>query len=191
MKLKGLIAAPAVALLVTALAAPPTALPPGWMQAGDTEHCSSFTEAVAGAPSPKVFTIECPPTTKGFATAMQTISAQQFAGQRVRLAAQVQGENLQGWGGLWMRGDAGTSVGRAFDNMQARPLKGSFAWREAAVVLQLPADVDRLAFGFLMDGQGRLRATHFRLEAVSDTVPVTASQQLNQLPDRPRHLTPP
>lgn len=189
MKFKGLIAAPSVAMLVTALAAVPAGLPAGWTRAGDAEACLTRIEAVAGAPTPKAFVIDCSKSTKGFATLMQTISAADYAGKRVRLTARVQGDQLTNWGGLWLRGDAGSKIGRVFDNMELRPLKGSFGWREATVVLQFPADVDTLAFGFLMDGMGLLRATDFRLEAVSDAVPLTQGP-ISGLPRQPQNLSP-
>lgn len=190
MKLKGLIAAPIVALLVTALSAAPDPLPEGWTRAGNASSCVVRTVATPGAPAAKSFEIACPKSAEGFATAMQTISAADFAGKRVRLAAQVQGEAVQTWAGLWLRGDAGASIGRVFDNMETRPLKGSFAWREASVVLQFPADIDTLSFGMLLGGPGRLRATAFRLEVVDASVPLTEGPKAT-MPTRPTHMTPP
>jgi len=184
MKLKGLIAAPLVALLVTALAAAPQALPAGWMRYGDGDACTVGTEAAPGAPTPRAFVIECAKGSKGFATIAQSITAKDYAGKRVRLTAKVQGGELAGWGGLWLRGDA-KGKHMAFDNMQQRPLTGSFAWREAAVVLQLPAEVDTLNFGFLMAGAGRMRATEFRLDVVPDSVPDTSEKR-----SQPQNLSP-
>ncbi|MDD5332193.1 MAG: hypothetical protein PHS32_00485 [Rhodoferax sp.] len=189
MKLKGLIAAPAVALLVTALAAAPGTLPEGWLRTGSASGCRTSTEAVKDGPTPKAFVIECPKLTEGFATIMQVISAQDYAGKRVRLSAKVQGDSMQEWGGLWLRGDAGKDGNRVFDNMQTRPLKGSFGWREAEVVLDIPSDVDALNFGFLLYGEGTLRTTQFRLEVVPDTVPVTAGPK-SVRPTRPINLSP-
>jgi hypothetical protein len=184
MKLKGLIAAPLVALLVTALAAAPQALPAGWTRYGNNDTCTVGTEAVPGAPTPRAFVIECAKGSKGFATAAQGVLATNYAGKRVRLTAKVQGEELAEWGGLWLRGDAKGKV-LAFDNMQQRPLTGSFAWREAAVVLQMPAEVDTLYFGFLMAGVGRMRATEFRLEVVPTSVPDTSETR-----SQPQNLSP-
>lgn len=189
MKLKGLIAAPVVALLVTALAAAPDSLPDGWLRTGSATNCRTATEAVRGGPTPKVFVIECPKPTEGFATIMQVISAQDYAGKRVRLSAKVHGEDLQRWGGLWLRGDAGKNGNRVFDNMQTRPLKDSFGWRDAEVVLDIPPDVDALNFGFLMEGPGTLRATQFRLEVVPASVPVTAGPGARR-PAQPANLSP-
>jgi hypothetical protein len=173
MKLKTLIAAPLVALLVTALAATPDKLPDGWLRDGTASQCLSTTEAATGAPTASVFLLDCSASKDGFATLMQSIAAQDYAGKRVRLTALVQGDGLAGWGGLWLRGDVGQQGGRVFDNMYQRPLTGSFGWHEASVVLHIPKEVDSLHFGFLLTGTGKLRATQFRLEQVADSVAET------------------
>lgn len=191
-QLRALIAAPLVALMVTALAANPNQLPPGWFRAGDAADCRSSTEASPGAPTAKVFLLDCPGNSRGFVTAMQSIQARDYAGQRLRLSAQVQGEGLTQWGGIWLRGDVGQDMGRVFDNMALRPLQGSFAWREASVVVQIPKEVDSLHFGALLNGGGVLRVTQFKLERVPDSVPETQGpQDAPLLPRQPQHLSPP
>lgn len=177
MKPIALIAAPLVAVLVTALSAAPARLPTGWMRAGDAGDCQMSSAAPADDGEDTALALDCPPGTQGFATIMQQMSAQGYAGRRLRWSASVQGEALQNWGGLWMRGDAGSRSSRAFDNMQLRPLTGSFAWRRAEVVLQIPADVDTLSFGLLLEGGGSLRARGIKLEIVPESVPLTQPQQ--------------
>lgn len=191
-QLRALIAAPLVALMVTALAANPNQLPQGWFRAGDAADCRSSTEARAGAPTPRVFVLDCKPNSRGYVTAMQSIQARDYAGRRLRLSAQVQGEALSQWGGIWLRGDVGPEVGRVFDNMQLRPLQGSFGWREASVVLQIPKEVDALHFGAMLTGGGVLRATQFKLELVPDSVPETQGpRSALLLPRQAQHLSPP
>ena len=190
--LRALIAAPLVALMVTALAANPNQLPQGWFRAGDAADCRSTTESRTGAPTPKVFVLDCKSDSRGFVTTMQSIQARDYTGQRLRLSAQVQGEALSQWGGIWVRGDVGQDIGRVFDNMELRPLKGSFGWREASVVLQIPKEVDSLHFGTLLTGGGILRSTRFKLEIVPDSVPETQGpKDALLLPRQPQHLSPP
>lgn len=191
-QLRALIAAPLVALMVTALAANPNSLPQGWFRAGDAADCRSSTEPRAGAPTPKVFVLDCKSNARGFVTAMQSIQARDYAGQRLRLSAQVQGDALSQWGGIWLRGDVGQEIGRVFDNMELRPLQGSFGWREASVVLQIPKAVDSLHFGAMLTGGGTLRATQFKLEIVPDSVPETQGpKDALLLPRQAQHLSPP
>jgi hypothetical protein len=122
---------------------------------------------------------------------MQQIAATDYAGKRVRLRAQVRGEKVSRWGGLWMRSDSGQRSGTAFDNMNDRPLKGDFGWQQADVVLDIPPDATTLAFGFLMEGSGRLQATRFQLDLVPMDTPTTGQVVAPTLQRKADHLTPP
>lgn len=189
MTLKGLIAATVVALLATALSAAPAMLPEGWFQSGDpqaAQRCQTGVREVTGAPTPKVFHIECAGEAAGFVTIMQSISPARYAGQRVRLRAQLHGTG-QSQVQLWMRADTALRAA-AFDNMSDRPLRGQFAWQAAEVVLDIPAESKLLSFGYLQAGKGEAEATAFALEIVPRSVPVTG--QTVPVPDTPRNLSP-
>ncbi|MCE4558104.1 hypothetical protein [Pelomonas cellulosilytica] len=190
MKATALVAAIGVGVLATALAKPAN-LPDGWLQTGPAKTCEGGVLPVSGAPSPKVFSLDCKPGSDGFSTLMQQIGAADYAGKRVRLTAQVSGNQVASWGGLWMRADSGQRVGTAFDNMNDRPLRGSFAWQPAQVVLDIPADATTLSFGFLLTGGGQLQATAFNLEVVPAGTPVTGQGPIQVLPTRPNSMTPP
>lgn len=190
MKTYALAAAAAVGLLATALARSPD-LPSGWLQTGDAKTCLGQVLPATGAPSPRAFTLDCKPDTEGYSTLMQQVSSADYAGKRVRLSAQLRGDQLAAWGGLWMRADSGQRAGTAFDNMNDRPLQGSFGWRPADVVLDIPADATALSFGFLLNGAGQLQATQFRLEVVPQDVATTGKGAMSVLPRQPSNLTPP
>ena len=190
MKATALVAAIGVGVLATALAKPAN-LPNGWLQTGPAKTCEGQVVPASGAPSPRVFSLDCKPGTEGFSSLMQQIGSADYAGKRVRLSAQVRGDQLAAWGGLWMRADSGQRPGTAFDNMNDRPLRGSFGWQTAQVVLDIPADATTLSFGFLLEGGGQLQATAFNLEVVPAGTPVTGQGPIQVLPTRPSHLTPP
>lgn len=190
MKTYALIAAIGVGMLATALAKP-TGLPAGWLQTGPAKTCEGQVMPVNGAPSARAFSIDCKPGTDGFSTLMQQISSGDYAGKRVRLSAQIHGEQLVSWGGLWMRADSGQRFGTAFDNMNNRPLRGSFGWQTAQIVLDVPADATTLSFGFLLEGEGRLQATQFQLDVVPGSTPITGPGAIEALPRQPSNLTPP
>lgn len=189
MKAYALGAAIGVGVLATSLAAQPPALPQGWMQTGDAQTCEDKVVPATGAPSARVFSLDCKTGTKGFTSLMQMIAGTDYAGKRVRLSARLRGDQLAEWGGLWMRADSGQKA-TAFDNMWDRQLRGSFGWRPAEVVLDIPADATALSFGFLLTGAGQLQATDFKLDVVPDAVPTTG-QGARVLPSQPSHLTPP
>lgn len=189
MKTYALVAAIGVGVLATALARP-TGLPAGWLQTGDAQTCEGRVVAVDGAPSPRAFSIDCKPGTSGFSSLMQQVAGTDYAGKRVRLSAELRADQLAAWGGLWMRVDSGQHVA-AFDNMYERPLRGSFGWQRAEVVLDVPADATALSFGFLLNGPGQLQATHFQLDIVAQDVATTGGPGAPVLPRQPSHLTPP
>jgi hypothetical protein len=81
---------------------------------------------------------------------------------------------VSGKGGLWLRVDHPN--GRralAFDNMETRPIRGTSDWRRHELVLDVSAIADRIFYGALLDGAGRLRVDGFEIEVVGREVAVT------------------
>lgn len=91
-----------------------------------------------------------------FATLMMQVDAAAFRGHRVRIRARIRAEDISGWAGLWLRVD-GSEPGEmlGFDNMKDRPITGTRAFETYEVVLEVPQEAQRVAFGVLMSGSGR------------------------------------
>ena len=152
--------------------------PPGWMIAGSkpgdydfgTEHVegsegrqSAFIRAKGGTPA------------DGFGTLMQSVKADAYIGQRLRVSARLKSQDayrLQ----LWFRVDGpDPKKMAAFYNMDDRPITGSTDWRRYDIVLDVPPGSTFLNFGFfLAGGKGEGWADAFALEAVDKSVPVSA-----------------
>lgn len=147
------------------------AAPKGWFLAG-----SKPQDYRTGVETPGTAFLASRPgvTAKGFGTLMQSIAADNYAGKRVRFSAAVRSENVTSWAGLWMRIDKGTQA-IVLDNMQSRAIKGTTPWQTYEVVLDVPADATGIAFGSLIDSAGEVWLSHVTLEAVSTTVPTTAT----------------
>jgi hypothetical protein len=96
-----------------------------------------------------------------------------WLGQRLRLSAWIASSNVTGWAGLWMRVDSATQTGIGFDNMQCRSISGTTGWAEYEVVLDVPADADRVAYGILLSDQGEVWIDGVSLDVVDDCVPTT------------------
>jgi len=112
----------------------------------------------------------------GFGTVMTSVDAADYRRRRVRCAGEVRADSVTEWSGLWMRVDGkeqGDTLG--FDNMQDRPLKGTFDWRRVAVVLDVPSEANRLAFGVLLQGRGAVQLADVRLQPVGADVAVTGT----------------
>jgi hypothetical protein len=96
-----------------------------------------------------------------------------WLGQRLRLSGWVQSSAVTGWAGLWMRVDSATQSAIAFDNMQCRSISGTTGWALYQVVLDVPVDADRVAYGILLSDQGQVWLDGASLDVVDDCVPTT------------------
>ena len=123
-----------------------------------------------------------------FGTLMQMFGAERHLGKRLRMSAYVKSQDVEGWAGLWMRVDS-TVPGKhlSFDNMQGRPIKGTTDWAKHQVVLDVPSDSERIAFGVLLHGAGHVWFDDFEFQAVDSDVPTTGSRPYDY-PDEPQNL---
>jgi hypothetical protein len=170
-------------------AAPVNHAPKGWFMAGSkpTNYQTGVDQAMVENGLPSAFLKSAVPDTGGFGTLMQTISANDYAGKRVRLRAWVRSEDLSDWSGVWMRVDKGnTSV--AFDNMQNRPIKGTQSWETCDVVLDVPQDASSISFGILLSGTGEVWMNDVTFEIVGNEVPTTGSAGSASNQTRPANL---
>jgi hypothetical protein len=157
---------------------------PGWSLVGPDAPSYALTrdlrERHGGAASAVLSSKTAAP--EGAGVVEQAFDARPWRGRKARFSAFIKTDDVRGWAGLWMRVDR--TRGRApFDNMQARPLRGSSAWTEHAVVLEVPDDATSIRLGLLQDGAGRTWIDGARFEAVADDVPVTTAD------DRPLSLS--
>jgi hypothetical protein len=108
---------------------------------------------------------------------MQMFDAADYTGKRMRFSGWVKSETVASWAGLWMRVDGNGSPSRtlAFDNMQSRGIKGTTDWTRYEVVLDVPDDAKAIAFGILLDGEGKVWLSDVKFESVSLSVPTTGS----------------
>ena len=150
-------------------AASPMKLPPGWHahhsaayplhELGSDPRESGAVTIVARASDDVVG--------QNFATLMQSISAEDYRGQTLKLTAELRGEGV-GAGTLWMRVDAmGGGKALRFDNMLQRELDGAisgrFGWTERSIVLGVPDDADTIHYGPMLRGAGQLWARNLQL----------------------------
>ncbi|MBI5770473.1 MAG: hypothetical protein HZA93_22035 [Verrucomicrobia bacterium] len=168
--------------------------PAGWGKNGS--KTDSYTVGVDSTQSwggmPSAYVESHSPSVDGFGGMMQTISAEDYAGKRVRLSGWVKTEEAnQGGGHLWLRIDGqerGAMLG--FDNMDNRAVKGTQDWQEASIVLDVPAGSAALAYGFFVSGGGKMWVNGQRIEEVGSDVPVTnmLSAKRPALPKAPANL---
>jgi RNA polymerase sigma factor (sigma-70 family) len=125
----------------------------------------------------------------GFGGMMQTTSAENFEGKRVRLSGWIKTEDAnEGGGSLWMRIDGERGQPLALDNMSNRAVKGTADWQEASVVLDVPKGASALAYGFFVAGGGKMWINGQKIEEVGAEVPSTNMITKPTLPKTPTNL---
>lgn len=125
----------------------------------------------------------------GFGGMMQTTSAENFEGKRVRLSGWIKTEDAnEGGGSLWMRIDGERGLPLAIDNMTNRAVKGTTDWQEASVVLDVPKGASALNYGFFVAGGGKMWVNGQRIEEVGTEVPSTNMATKPALPKAPTNL---
>lgn len=86
----------------------------------------------------------------------QSVMADRFRGQRVRLSGWLKAEEVAEWAGLWLRIDGEQGVRLSLDNMQDRPVKGTGDWQRYELVLNVPDNAIAVSFGLVLVGKGRV-----------------------------------
>ena len=93
-----------------------------------------------------------------FGTLMQSIAAAPYVGKRVRLSAFIKTRDATNGAALWMRID-GNGAMLAFDNMDARRIKGTTDWTRAEIVLDVAHKSRAIAFGIILSATARPGST--------------------------------
>jgi len=123
----------------------------------------------------------------GFGTLMQTCSAYDYLGKRVRMTSYIKSENVNDWAGMWMRVDSRiTGKSLSFDNMQNRPIKGNTGWVKCIIVLDVPDESGTISFGVLLSGTGKVWFDDIKFEVV-DKIKVKPTRW-NNLNERPTNI---
>jgi hypothetical protein len=172
-------------------------LPAGWFPAGSkpADYEMAVDPAAGRTGGAAYIKAKGPaPDPNGFATIMQDVSADLYAGKRLRLAGYVKTNGITpGWVGLWMRIDGQPASGQqtyptlGFDNMQNRPIKGTQDWKRYEIVLDVPLAAKNIAFGLLQSGPGQSWMDDLSFDVVDQNVPTTGMSK-PATPARPANL---
>ena len=158
-------------------------LPKGWIVAGDSpKKYEMGLDNGAGQDGKNAATIKSiEENISGFGTLMQMCRADMYAGKKIKMSGVVKSANVSDWAGLWLRVDqSGSTVPLAFDNMQDRPIKGTTAWKNYQIVLDVPSNASVLAFGALLVGTGQIWFDNITIEIVTDSEKLTSLNNTNK-----------
>ena len=168
-----------IPVLLVALAYPLSliaAAPEGWHLAGSAPNDYETGISDGADDSSAAYLKSVVDSPRGFGTLMQTFSAVDYRGQRLRLSGAVRTNDVGAWAGLWMRIDGRGQERLGFDNMQDRPILGSTDWNRYEVILDVPEQSEAIAFGVLLVGQGEVHLDDLRFEVVGQDVAVTGNE---------------
>ncbi len=108
-----------------------------------------------------------------FGVLSQVITANRYLGKRIKYSAFVKTSELEKWAGLWIRVDGDEYRPISFDNMADRPIKGTTNWTEYNAVIDIPINSDKIYFGFLISGNGKIYLDNPKFEIVDTNVHCT------------------
>jgi hypothetical protein len=150
--------------------------PTGWGGGGtDYELRVDRTVKYGGKASGSIKSAATAPTWYGAFT--QAFRADRFRGKRLRMTAYVKSKDVENSAGLWMRIETIDGKGNyslASDYMGGRPIKGTNAWKQYEVVLDVPQEGStQISFGVLLAGKGQVWVDDFKFEAVDKAVKTT------------------
>lgn len=128
------------------------------------------------------------PKENEFGTLMQTISAENYSGKRLKLSGYVKSEIVDGWSGVWMRIDGENNQQLGFDNMRDRAIKGTTDWKEYEIILDIPTNSKTINYGVLLGGNGKVWFDNFKLVEVDKSVQVTNLIKENKFSSQPMNL---
>ncbi|HEV3119929.1 MAG TPA: hypothetical protein VGY58_22910, partial [Gemmataceae bacterium] len=135
------------------------------------------------------------PKPAGFAMLSQTIRADNYRGERVRLSGYLKTESLEGMATLWMRVDGENGL-EGIDKTVKEAVRGTSDWQQPHIVMDVPESSQTIRFAVLVEGGGKAWVDDLKFEIVDRTVPLTNpavkpaadQKQKPQLPRRPVNL---
>lgn len=137
-------------------------IPKGWGGGGQGYKLTRDTnEAHGGAASGRIEQADASGTGGVFT---QMFDAKGYLGKRIRYTGSLKTKDAKS-AGLWCRVD-GESKPVSFDNMQTRPVRGTTDWTEYEIVLDVPNDSTRVAYGFLLIGGGTIWGDDLKIEVL-------------------------
>lgn len=147
-------------------AAKEATLPPDWLLHQGGRH---LYRIATGRADPLLLVLEAKadavPDDRDFGTAMQQRRAAEYRGASLNFSAELMGEDVDA-ATVWMRVDDKDGGHLAFDNLLHTPgaaLSGTFGWTPISVELPVADPAERIAYGILLKGRGRLQIRAPRL----------------------------
>jgi hypothetical protein len=112
---------------------------------------------------------------------IQAVLAASYIGTRMELSAMLRGAGMRNAGSVWMYVTDPSRVIIAYQVAQMSPSAEVGEWTRYRVVMDIPFHGEVLAYGFTLQGKGKLWVDDVHLRAVDNDVPVTGPQNVHQV----------
>jgi hypothetical protein len=112
---------------------------------------------------------------------IQSVLAAPYVGTRVELSAMLRGEGLRTAGALWIYATDPSRVIVGYQVTQMSPRADPSEWARYRVVMDIPFHAEVLAYGFTLQGQGKLWADDVHLRIVDADTPLTGPLNAHQI----------
>ena len=153
---------------------------PGWFKAGSkVKSYEMGIDKGAGMEGKNCASIKSvEKKIEGFGTLMQSFNPDNYLGKKTRMTGFIKSENVKDWAGFWMRVDSkDIKKSLSFDNMADRPVKGTTDWKQYEIVLEVPENAGKIAFGALLTGTGQIWFDKIDFEIGDDSVETTGKKK--------------
>jgi hypothetical protein len=107
---------------------------------------------------------------------IQAVLAAKYVGTRVELSAMLRGEGMRNAGSVWMYVTDPSRVIIAYQVAQMSATGDPGQWSRYRVVMDIPYHGEVIAYGFTLQGKGKLWVDDVHLRVVDGAVPVTGPQ---------------
>lgn len=160
----------------------------GWFMAGSNPNSYSMglDKSIYKTGGSSAFIESVDKKIIGFGTLMQTCSANDYLGKRVKMSAYIKSKKVDGWAGMWLRVDAKQKRAVSFDNMGDRPIKNDTDWTKYEIILDVPEESETLNFGVLLNGKGKVWFDSIKFEVVEKLK--TTQREKRPLKEKPLNL---
>jgi hypothetical protein len=120
----------------------------------------------------------------GFGTLMQAFGPDKYLGKKIRMTGFMKSKDVTSWAGFWLRIDQKDSkASLSFDNMHDRAIKGTTEWTKYEIVLEVPKNASKIAFGALLNGTGQIWFNNLNFEVADSSASSTGKPK-----DEPTNL---
>lgn len=150
-------------------------VPKGWIKTGDSANSYDMgTDKGAGQNGINAGTIKSiAENISGFGTLLQQCVPGKYAGKRIRMSGYMKSKDVKEWASFWFRVDNELAFDNMHDGNKDRSIKGTTDWTKYEIVLDVPTNATRIAFGALLHGTGQIWFDNLKFEVVDNSVETT------------------